>query len=146
MPAVLGMKCKLYRNTGTIAVPVWVEMGNVRDATLNLEKEKADATVRANDGYRTNILTLRVVSIEGEAIWDASDAGFTALKDNYFFDTPLEVWALTGPFDVVGSQGLRMAAGVSKFNRQEPLADVVTAAFTLEPLYGQKPEWIEVEP
>ncbi|GAB4138374.1 MAG: hypothetical protein Tsb009_06550 [Planctomycetaceae bacterium] len=55
MTIKLGMEAKLYRNTGTYALPTWVEMINVKDLTLNLEAGEADVTTRGNAGWRATI-------------------------------------------------------------------------------------------
>ncbi|MEZ6097169.1 MAG: hypothetical protein R3C03_23590 [Pirellulaceae bacterium] len=38
MATRLGMDAKFYRNTGTYASPVWTEVSNVKDVTLNLRR------------------------------------------------------------------------------------------------------------
>ena len=53
----LGMEAKLYRNTGTYALPTWVELTNVKDLTLNLEAGEADVTTRGNAGWRATVAT-----------------------------------------------------------------------------------------
>jgi len=75
----LGLDGKLYRNNGTYDVPDWVELTNVKDVTLNLEKGEADVTVRANQGWRATAATLKEGSVEFEMAWDTDDAGFTAI-------------------------------------------------------------------
>ena len=51
MSVKLGMQAKLYRNTATHETPLWDEMTNVKDLTLNLEKGQADVTTRGNNGW-----------------------------------------------------------------------------------------------
>ena len=66
MTIKLGMEAKLYRNTGTYALPTWVEMINVKDLTLNLEAGEADVTTRGNAGWKATIAALKDGSIEFE--------------------------------------------------------------------------------
>jgi len=74
MATRLGMDAKLYRNTGDYATPTWVEVSNVKDVTLNLEKGEADVTTRANAGWRATVGTLKDASIEFQMVWDTVDA------------------------------------------------------------------------
>ena len=58
MSTRLGMDAKLYRNSGSFGSPIWTEVTNVKDLTLNLEKGEADVTTRANGGWRATVGTL----------------------------------------------------------------------------------------
>jgi predicted secreted protein len=141
----LGMEGKLYRNTGTYAAPVWAEIGNVKDLTLNLEKGEADVTTRANGGWRATVATLKEGSIEMSMLWNSSDAGFTAIKDAWFSNTPIEMAVLDGPVNVPGSQGLRASFAVIKFGREENLTEAMSVPVSLKPTYAANPpEWMVV--
>ena len=76
----LGLDAKLYRNTGTYATPVWAEITNVKDLTLNLEKGEADVTTRANLGWRALVGTLKEASLEFQMVWDTADSHFTGVR------------------------------------------------------------------
>ncbi len=80
MSLKLGIDAKLYYNTGTYETPTWVELTNVRDVTLSLERSEADVTTRANAGWRATAPTLKEATIEFEMQWDTEDAGFTREK------------------------------------------------------------------
>mgnify|MGYP002625510861 FL=1 len=92
----LGLEAKLFRNSGSYASPTWEELPNVKDLTLNVEAGEADASTRGNGGWRATLATLKDGSIEFEMIWDTADAGFTAIKDAFFNNTPIEFAALDG--------------------------------------------------
>ena len=140
-----GMDGKLYRNTGTYALPSWEELGNVKDLTLNLEQGEADVTVRANAGWRATIGTLKDGSIEFSMIWDTGDPGFTAIKDAWFNNTPIEMAVLDGPVDEPGSEGLRATFSVIKFGREENLEEAMMVPVSLKPSYAANPpEWMVV--
>ena len=141
----LGMEAKLYRNTGTYAVPVWAEMGNVRDLTLNLQTGEADVTVRQNGGWKASVATLKDASIEFEQLWDTSDAGFTAIQDAYFNNTSIEFAVMDGPIDESGSQGLRATMSILNFTREEPLEEAIKAKVSCKPTYAANaPQWMVV--
>jgi hypothetical protein len=146
MGAKLGMEAKLYRNTGTYEIPMWVELTNVKDLTLNLEKGEADVTTRANAGWKATAATLKEGSIEFEMVWDTADAGFTAIKDAWFNNATIEMAVLDGPIAQAGSQGLRASFAVINFSRKEPLEEAITVSVTIKPTYAEHaPEWMTVQ-
>jgi len=146
MSIKLGMEAKLYRNTGTYEAPTWVEMTNVKDLTLNLEKGEADVTTRANQGWRATAGTLKEGSVEFEMAWDTADAGFTAIKDAWFGGTTVELAVMDGDITVDGTQGLRATFAVISFTRNEPLEEAMSVNVTVKPTYAEHaPEWMEVE-
>ena len=146
MANVLGMNCKLYRNTGTYASPTWNEVVNVKDLTLNLEKGEADVTTRGNDGWRATEGTLKDGSIEFQMVWDTDDADFTAIQGGYFDGTDIEFAVMDGDITDAGSQGLRATMQITSFSRSEPLEEAVSVSVTAKPTYSDNaPEWMTVE-
>ncbi|HOF18485.1 MAG TPA: phage tail tube protein [Phycisphaerae bacterium] len=140
-----GLDAKLYRNTGTYEAPVWAEIANAKDLTLNLEKGEADVTTRANDGWRATVGTLKDGSIEFEMVWDTEDAGFSALQSAYFDDTSVELAVMDGDIEEAGSQGLRASFVVTNFTRNEPLEEAMTVSVTLKIAYSDNaPQWMTV--
>ena len=141
----LGMEAKLYRNSGSYAVPVWVELSNVRDVTLNLQTGDADVTTRNNGGWKASIATLKDAGIEFEMVWDTTDAGFTAIQTGFFGNTPLEFAVMDGPIADSGSQGLRATMSIMNFSREEPLDEAIKAKVSCKPTYAaHPPEWMVV--
>ena len=146
MSVKLGMEAKLYRNTGTYDVPVWVEVTNLRDATVSVEKGEADVTTRANSGWRATLPTLKDLTIEFEMVWDTEDEGFAAIQGAYFAGTAIEVAVMDGDIETAGSQGLRASMAVINFSRSEPLEEAISVSVTLKPTYAANaPEWMTVE-
>ena len=141
----LGLDAKLYRNTGTFAAPVWVEMKNVKDVTLNLEAGEADVTTRGNLGWKATVATLKDASVEFETVWDTADANFAALMAAFLSNGAIEVAVMDGDITLAGSQGLRALCTVSKCSRSEPLEEAVTASVTIKPTYSiNPPVWLVV--
>ena len=145
MPRILGMEGKLYRNTGTYDSPVWDEVGNVRDLTLNLEKAEADVTSRANNGWRALAGALKEASIEFEMVWDTSDVDFSAFQDAFLNNTTVEVAIMDGDITAAGTEGLRATCEVYSFSRNEPLEEAMPVTDALKPAYSEHaPAWMTV--
>jgi len=145
MAAVLGMFGKLYRNTGTWAVPIWDEVENVTNVTLNLEKSEADVTTRKNDGWRAMIGALKEGSVDFEMIWDTSDDDFQAIIDSWLNDTVIDVAVMDGDITTTGSEGLRAEMSVITVTRQEPLEEAMKAVVNIKPTYSDNaPEWMVI--
>jgi len=141
----LGMEAKLYRNTGTYAAPVWVELTNVKDLTLNLEAGEADVTTRGNAGWRATVATLKDGSIEFDMVWDTADTNFTAIQSAFFNNTTIEFAVLDGDVTSSGSQGLRATMSITKFTRNEALEESIAVSVTAKPTYATNaPEWMTV--
>lgn len=143
MATRLGMDAKLYRNTGTYAAPTWVEVSNVKDVTLNLEKGEADVTTRANAGWRATVGTLKDASIEFQMVWDTVDAGFDAIRQAFFDNTPIEFAVMDGDITDPDSEGLRATFDIFNFTRNEALEEAIMVDVSIKPTYADNaPEWI----
>jgi hypothetical protein len=145
MAVKLGLDAKLYRNTGTYAAPVWNEVKNVKDVTLNLEAGEADVTTRGNAGWRATVATLKDASIEFEMVWDSADDDFAAIRDAFLNRTPIELAVMDGDITTTGSQGLRASCIVTNFSRNEALEEAITVSVTVKPTYADNaPSWMTV--
>ncbi len=141
MSIKLGMEAKLFY--GAAGATASTELTNVKDVTLNLESGEADVTTRANAGWRATIGTLKTGSVEFEMIWDSDDAGFTAIKDAYFNNTPIALAIL----DEAGGEGLDADFSVTSFSRKEALEEAITVSVTAKPTYSTRaPAWVEPAP
>ena len=145
MSIKLGMQAKLYRNSGSYGTPTWVEVGNVKDLTLNLEAGEADVTTRSNSGWRATVATLKDGSIEFEMVWDTTDANFTAIQQGFFNNTPVEFAIMDGAIATAGSQGLRATMSITNFSRSEALEEAIMVSVTAKPTYAANaPSWMTI--
>lgn len=144
--AILGLSCKLFRNTALYATPTWSEVTKAREVTLTLERKDTDVTTRGNAGWRATQGTLKEATIEFEVVWEGGtpgDANVAAFRDAFLNGTNVDVAALDGPVATPGSQGLRAECQVTTFTRKEPLEDAVTVSVTLKPaLTANAPTWM----
>ncbi len=132
----LGMDAKLF--FGVAGATATTELSNVKDVTLNLETGEADVTTRANQGWRAVAATLKSGTVEFEMIWDTGDAGFAAIKDAYFNNTPIALAILDG----TDGEGLDADFSITNFSRNEPLEEALTVSVTAKPTYSTRaPAW-----
>ncbi|GIW55558.1 MAG: hypothetical protein KatS3mg082_1962 [Nitrospiraceae bacterium] len=145
MAVKLGLDAKLYRNTGTFPAPVWNEIKNVKEVTLNLEAGEADVTTRGNAGWKATVATLKDGSIEFEMVWDTADDDFAAIRDAFLNRGAIEFAVMDGDIASSGSQGLRATCMVTNFSRNEALEEAITVSVTVKPTYSlNPPSWIVV--
>ena len=145
MAIKLGLDCRLYRNTGTYAVPAWNEIKNAKDATLNLEAGEADVSTRGTGAWRATVATLKDASIEWEMVWDTGDDDFAAIRDAFLNRAGIELAVMDGDITAPGSQGLRALCVITNFSRNEPLEEAVTVSVTAKPTFSvNPPAWMTV--
>lgn len=145
---VLGMNgIAYYDSSGNgVANPTWVEMGNVRDVTQNLETGTSDVTTRQNAGWRAVAATLKDGTVEFEMVWSKGDAAFAAIQAAWLNSTNIACAFMDGDIDTAGSQGLIADFAVTNFSRPEPLEEAMMANVTLQPGFSTEPPvWTTVE-
>lgn len=142
---VMGFAAKLYRNTGTYAVPIWTLIDEVKDNTLTFEADEVDVTTRAGGGFRQTEPGLIDAGLEFQINWDTSDDNFTALRTAFAARTAIEMLALDGLVATAGSQGLRFTGKVISFSRNEPIGENLTVDVTVKPCIADNaPAWYTV--
>lgn len=143
MAHVLSEDAKLYYNTGTYATPTWTEITNVKDVTLNLEKDETDVTTRASGGYKEFVDGLIDASVDFNMVWDTADTAFTAIQTAFFAKTAEEFLILDGDEGTAGSQGLRVTCMIKSFTRNETLGEALTADVSIRPVKNSDaaPAW-----
>lgn len=136
MAIKLGMEAKLYY--GEAGATATSELTNVKDVTLTLESGEADVTTRGNSGWRATVGTLKTGSVEFEMVWDSADAGFAAIKNAYFNNTPIALAILDG----AEGEGLDADFSITSFSRKEALEEAITVSVTAKPTYSTRaPAW-----
>lgn len=120
------------------------EANLVKDITLNLSKAEADATTRASSWKLVKAST-KEAAIDGEILYDVTDAAFELLRDAFISGATLGVACLSGPKTESNAEGLWADMQVLKFDRSEALEGVQAASFTLKPTVSNvPPEWVRI--
>jgi len=138
MSKKLGDDCKAYYSADLLTSEnsaddlTWVEMTNMRDATVGLERGEADVSTRGSD-WEEILATLRSAPVDFQMMWDTSDAAFSALKTAFMNNTPIALAFMDGDIDTADSNGIAANFTVLKFNRGEPLKEGVTCDISVKP-------------
>jgi len=143
MAHVLSENAKFYRNSGSYGSPTWDLISNVKDLTLNLDKDETDVTTRASGGFKEFVDGLIDASIEFSMLWDTTDTDFTAIRTAFFAKTSIEFLILDGLVATAGSQGLRVTAMIKSFTRNETLGEALMVDVTIRPVKNANaaPAW-----
>lgn len=149
MAHVLSENAKLYRNSGTYATPTWDLISNVKDLTLNLEKDETDVTTRASGGFKEFVDGLIDANVEFSMLWDTADTDFTAIRTAFFAKTAIEFAVMDGLITGAGStgnQGLRATFMIKGFTRNENLGEALMVDVTMRPVKNSNagPAWYTV--
>jgi len=87
---LLGWQSKLYYSTGGIGTsPTWVEVPEVQDVKLGLDKKMTDVTIRGLAGTQAEKGALKVTSIEFKVPYIRNNAHIAALVAAYFSNAAL---------------------------------------------------------
>jgi hypothetical protein len=144
MAIKIGMNGKLYRNTGTYAVPVWNEIPGVSDVAANVSVDNVDVTTRANNGWKAFLTTLKDGELTFSMPYDQTDQDMIAIRNAFFRGTTVEMAVLDAAITAAGAGGLRASMVITNFERAEPLADKMMVNVTAKPTPATNaPYWYE---
>ena len=118
----LGLNAKLYRNTGTFAMPTWVEVSNVQDLELGDDMTEFDASVRGGGGFSEAEPTMRNIDLTFN-MRNNDDQHMIALRTAYATRAAVDLQVLDGPIGTNGSHGLRARFKLFEFGKPQNLAD-----------------------
>jgi hypothetical protein len=146
MSAKVGHKMKLYRNTGTVLVPVWTLVAQVQDVGIpELSMGLAELKRRASN-FTKNLATLiQSIAIEFRLIHGLDATNFDDIRTNFFAGTAEEWAVMDGLIATVGSQGLRCPVLVADFPWDQPLEEVSGYDVRLAVAYFEE-GGVEIEP
>ena len=116
------------------------EITNVKDLTVSLEKAEADASTRANNGWRATVGTLKDASIEFAVLNKEGDSAFGMLQGLWSSGDPCDV----GISDAGGT--LTLTCEVVNFNVNQNLEEVISADVTLKPTQSTTGSGMNVGP
>ena len=131
---IRGLSVLLDVNTGTIEAPVWTELQEQGDASLDASAGTVDVTTKTSKGFKPKLTTLGEwsVSVNINEHKPFNDAAFKKLQDAYFAVADALKYVqirLRVPSGYTNYVGLCM---VSAWPLEAPTEGIATKAVTLE--------------
>ena len=138
MAFVLGVNAKLhYLPDASGAREAWpasaagvtalnlVEIDTAKEVKLNLDRDKADVTTRADGGFKTTMTTLKGGTIGFKLVRDTLDTAFLYLQDAVDTRKRIAVACLDGAADTPGTQGLWADMKITKWSETQNADGVI---------------------
>jgi hypothetical protein len=120
--APVGGDMKLYYNTGTYGVPVWTEIDEIGDLSLEDAFSMAEIRTRSSNFVRTKP-SRRTVALEFPYLYKANSTVFDALRAAYWGKTSIEVAAMDQAVATSGAEGLRAFVHLESFPLNQAVED-----------------------
>lgn len=136
---VLGLACKLYRNTGTYGSPTWNEIPNVGTIEPDWSMEEFALKLRSGGGFTMTEPTLANIGFEMEMMYDPADADMTTLLAAHYGRTATEFLILDQASGTTGSQGIRASFKSTDMKRTEVIDGVTMMKFAFKICYSANP-------
>ena len=134
----IGFEAKIFY--GAAGTKASTELKHVADSvSLNIEKGSAEVAVRSSN-WKKVLSGLKDASVEFTLAGDTSDAGFIAIQNAFFNDTPIALFIADAE---TGGVGLDADFEIISFNRTEGLEEVINYAVNAKPSgkSTREPSW-----
>ena len=120
----VGGDAKAFYNTGTYAVPVWVEIKAIGDVTIpDLNVSLAEIKVRMTK-WNLNLPANFTAAVEFSYLWGADTAVFDYLRGAFFDRTITDIAIMDGAM-VSGAEGLRAHWMIENFPINQNLEEAM---------------------
>jgi hypothetical protein len=148
MSAITGHKCKLYRNTGTHAVPVWAEIKGVGDVSIaDLSYGAAELKHRGSNFTKQLPTLIQAINVDVQLLHGVDTTNYDAIRTAFFAATINEYAVADGAIATTGTQAFIFPAFWSDFPWNQPLEEVtmhdarLSIAYLEESSVEIDPEW-----
>jgi len=144
--SAIGQAGKLYRNTGTNASPVWVEIKRAKDVSVPFTKGEADVS-RRESAWEMFIGALKSVGLSfGYQHKRGTDADRTALLASLISGTPIQFAAMDDDITTPGAFGVKFYGEVFEFPLNQALKDGQTVEVVVKNTEFEEPAGTLIEP
>lgn len=131
---VFGFQCKAYYDSAdTPATPTWVEIGVLKDVTLNLGFVESDASIRAAGGIECMEPSLLQIEAAGQLEWINGNAICEFLLAAFFARTAINMLFLTGDDENPDAKGVKGDFKLMKFPQKQELKESVKNDISFKP-------------
>ena len=128
-----GCAAKAYYNTGTEAIPTWVEIPMAQDATINAESSDLEATTREAGCFKLSASGLITMSADISLLYQPGETAFDFLRAAFLAKTTVSVALMDGAIATTASEGLWFVGEVFAFPVEQPLDGVLVSAISIKP-------------
>ena len=134
----LGRNARLYRNTGTIATPVWTEVTEARDLQLPMAADQVEQSDRSTRFKLYDAGGIEM-AFTGKLSYRSGNANCEALRDLMLENCAEQMALMSGDIATAGSEGIK--AGMKCFNNSHdyPFTDGMSVDIELKPSYYENP-------
>ncbi len=121
----VGLNCHTYRNTATFGSPVWVDMTGIKDTSLTITVDKAEATARVS-GYKRYAAALISAPFTFNLLADCSFAEYDVLRAAVIARTISDFAFANFPIASSGTEYWHADYLLFSWKRGEPLEECAT--------------------
>jgi hypothetical protein len=141
----IGLREKLYRNTGTYGSPVWSLVSIVGDVSITADKSLAEVKARTST-FVKNLPGLKTMGIEFDLLGDTSIADYDALRNAFINDTMIEFAVADQLIATSGCEYYRQESYLSGFPIDQKLEEAQKAKVTAKVAYdaANDPSFVNV--
>jgi hypothetical protein len=129
---LLGLDCKLFRNTATYASPTWDEITQVTDVNVSQTTATGDISSRAST-FKLWRPGQKDLTLEFTLRYDSGNTDFTALQSAFTGRTGIDMWVADGASATAGTTGIRANWMITEFSHEQPLEDGVNVKVSAKP-------------
>ncbi len=133
-----GRRWRVYRNTGTYAVPVWTAVTERKDIGLPMTKDEIES-LRDGAEFKEYLKGYKDLSFETEIKYTRANANHVALRTDFMADDDsyFDLLVLDGASDDSGAQGMRLIVALFDFSHTGPLTDETLVSLVFKPTYAE---------
>lgn len=146
----VGHKMKLYRNSGTVESPTWVEVAEIGDVSIpDLSRGMAELKRRGHDHTKSLPTLIQAIAVEFRMIHGLDATNFDAIRSAFFAGTTAQWAVMNGAIaesaENEDNEGLVIPAFVEQFPWDQPLEDVSGHDVRLAYAYMEDATNVEVD-
>src|SRR5690349_56627 len=128
-----GDQCRLYKNTGTNASPVWVEIDKCKDLSAPVTFGEGDSSARDCEFELTESGLIKIEVTFGYQYVPGTDAIYDALVTELVARTERIYAIADGDITTSGTRYIKLPAQLRGMDNEEPLDGAKVSGFRLKP-------------
>lgn len=129
---ILGINCKVYRNTGSYGTPTWTAVDAFRDVTLRYSWDEVEAPSRASK-IKSVLKALGDYHATGEIKCSYTDAGYLAITAALNSQTSnIDLLILNGTSSTNGAEGVRLDALITTGDEDQGIGNALYRSVTMK--------------